>query len=72
MFDGLQAIEEGLQPGDRVVVNGLQRIPAGLEVKPDEVDMATHAAAKRKASDQSRVGPGVHAGKTAEVEGRDG
>jgi RND family efflux transporter MFP subunit len=35
LFDGLQAIEEGLQTGDRVVVNGLQRIRPGIEVKPE-------------------------------------
>ena len=39
LFDGLQAIEEGLKPGDRVVVNGLQRIRPGIEVKPEQVDM---------------------------------
>jgi RND family efflux transporter MFP subunit len=39
MFDGLQAIEEGLKPGDRVVVNGLQRVRPGIGVQPDEVDM---------------------------------
>lgn len=40
LFDGLQAIEEGLKPGDRVVVNGLQRIRPGIEVKSEQVDMA--------------------------------
>ncbi len=30
VFDGLQAIEEGLKAGDRVVVNGLQRIRPGM------------------------------------------
>jgi len=33
MFDGLQAIEEGLEPNDRVVINGLQRIRPGLTVE---------------------------------------
>ena len=45
LFDGLQAIEEGLKPGERVVVNGLQRIRPGDEVKPQEVKM-TDAEAK--------------------------
>ena len=44
VFDGLQAIEEGLKPGDRVVVNGLQRVRPGIEVKPEQVDMASTAA----------------------------
>jgi RND family efflux transporter MFP subunit len=43
MFDGLQAIEEGLVAKDRVVVNGLQRIRPGMEVKPDQVDMSSQA-----------------------------
>jgi RND family efflux transporter MFP subunit len=41
VFDGLQAIEEGLKPGDRVVVNGLQRVRPGIEVKPELVEMAS-------------------------------
>ncbi len=40
VFDGLQAIEDGLKPGERVVVNGLQRIRPGDEVKPQEVKMS--------------------------------
>ena len=44
VFDGLQAIEEGLKPGDRVVVNGLQRVRPGIEVKPELVDMESTAA----------------------------
>jgi RND family efflux transporter MFP subunit len=39
VFDGLQAIEEGLHSGDRVVVNGLQRVRPGIEVKTEVVDM---------------------------------
>jgi RND family efflux transporter MFP subunit len=43
MHDGLRAIEEGLQPGERVVVNGLQRVRPGAEVNPQVVDMASLA-----------------------------
>lgn len=39
LFGGLRAIETGLKPGERVVVNGLQRIRPGLEVKPNVVEM---------------------------------
>jgi multidrug efflux system membrane fusion protein len=35
-----------LQPDDRVVVNGLQRVRPGIEVAPKLVDMAAEAAAK--------------------------
>jgi RND family efflux transporter MFP subunit len=41
LFDGLQAIEEGLKPGERVVVKGLQRIRPGVEVKAQEVKMTS-------------------------------
>jgi RND family efflux transporter MFP subunit len=40
LFDGLQAIEEGLKPDDRLIVNGLQRVRPGIKVETDEVDMA--------------------------------
>jgi len=33
MFDGLQAIEEGLQSGDQVAINNLQRIRPKMKVK---------------------------------------
>ncbi len=46
-FDGLQAIEEGLQPNERVVVNGLQRIRPGLTVETEQVDMARLASPTR-------------------------
>ncbi len=39
LFHGLRAIETGLKPGERVVVNGLQRIRPGIEVKPNVVEM---------------------------------
>lgn len=39
-FDGLLVIRQGLQPGDRVVVNGLQKIVfPGMQVAPQLVDM---------------------------------
>jgi RND family efflux transporter MFP subunit len=43
LFDGLQAIEEGLQAGDRVVVNGLQRIRPKIEVQTQQVEMSSLA-----------------------------
>jgi RND family efflux transporter MFP subunit len=44
VFDGLQAIESGLTPADRVVVNGLQRVRPGAKVEPELCDMAKLAA----------------------------
>ena len=34
LHDGLRAIEEGLKPGERVVVNGLQTVRPGMTVEP--------------------------------------
>jgi RND family efflux transporter MFP subunit len=37
--DGLIAIEKGLQGGERIVVNGLQRVRSQMEVQPTSVPM---------------------------------
>lgn len=37
--DGLRIVREGLQPADRVVINGLMAVRAGATVKASEVDM---------------------------------
>ena len=39
IFDDLQSIKKGLEPKDRVVVSGLQRIRPDVEVKAEEVPM---------------------------------
>jgi RND family efflux transporter MFP subunit len=41
MLDGLRAIEDGLKPGERVIVNGLQLVRPGVTVQPKLVDMPT-------------------------------
>ena len=46
MHDGLRTIEEGLMPGERVVVNGLQQIRPGVTVEPIFVEMPTPALKK--------------------------
>lgn len=42
--DGLVIVESGLQPGERIVVNGLQRVHPGAPVTPQAVDMKTGKA----------------------------
>ena len=37
--DGLQAVTDGLKPGERVIVNGLQRVQHGATVNPKLVPM---------------------------------
>jgi RND family efflux transporter MFP subunit len=39
LHDGLRVIESGLQPGDRVIVNGLQQVRPGAVVEPTLVEM---------------------------------
>ncbi|MFK2878122.1 efflux RND transporter periplasmic adaptor subunit [Rhodanobacter hydrolyticus] len=39
LFHGLRVIDNGLAPGDVVVVNGLQRVRPGAEVNPQQVAM---------------------------------
>jgi multidrug efflux system membrane fusion protein len=39
--DGLRIVESGLAPGERIVVNGLQRTRPGDPVQPKEVPMST-------------------------------
>ncbi len=47
--DGLRVIEEGLQPDDRVVVNGIQRARPGAKVDPEQTDMKSLTASALKA-----------------------
>jgi RND family efflux transporter MFP subunit len=39
LHDGLREINDGLKPGERVIVNGLQQVRPGLTVEPKLVDM---------------------------------
>jgi multidrug efflux system membrane fusion protein len=41
MVDGLEVITSGLQPGEKIVVNGLQRVHPGVPVQGTDVDMLT-------------------------------
>ena len=41
LHDGLREITEGLKPGERVIVNGLQQVRPGVTVEPKLVDMPT-------------------------------
>ncbi|MCC7182365.1 MAG: efflux RND transporter periplasmic adaptor subunit [Rhodocyclaceae bacterium] len=39
MVEGLRVVREGLQAGDRIVINGLQRVRPGMVIKPVVVPM---------------------------------
>ena len=45
VFDGLRSIDEGLKPGEKVIVNGLQRVRPGGEVKVEVEDMKSQPKA---------------------------
>ncbi len=52
--DGLRVVTSGLKAGERVVVNGLQRVRPGATVAPQPVDMASLGVAPvRRAAAQS-------------------
>ena len=39
LHDGLREMTDGLKPGERVIVNGLQQVRPGVTVEPKLVDM---------------------------------
>ncbi len=41
LHDGRREITDGLNPGERVIVNGLQQVRPGLKVEPSLVEMPT-------------------------------
>jgi len=46
LHDGLRAIEDGLRPGERIIVTGLQQVRPGVTVEPKLVDMPVAPAAR--------------------------
>ena len=47
-------IEEGLQPGELVIVKGLQRARPGGKVDPEKIDMKTLTASAIKAAAEAK------------------
>lgn len=43
IVDGLRVVRDGLKPGERIIVNGLQRVRPGIQVKPRMVPMEGEA-----------------------------
>ncbi|QYK07005.1 efflux RND transporter periplasmic adaptor subunit [Shewanella zhangzhouensis] len=41
-LDGLRLVRRGLNPSDRIVVNGLQRVRPGMQIQPKLVEMASY------------------------------
>jgi RND family efflux transporter MFP subunit len=55
VHDGLRAIEAGLSPGDRVIVNGQQRVRPGVTVDPKLVEMPGGVQKSEVGSQKSEV-----------------
>jgi membrane fusion protein (multidrug efflux system) len=51
-MDSLWVVDEGLKPGDKVVVEGLQRIRDGLTVSPKPAPAADAAAGQSAREDR--------------------
>ena len=41
LVEGLRVVERGIDPGDRVIVTGVQRAREGIAVQAEEIDMAS-------------------------------
>jgi RND family efflux transporter MFP subunit len=54
LVDGLRVIEEGLQPGELVIVKGVQRARPGAKVDPEKIDMKTLTASAIKAAAEAK------------------
>jgi RND family efflux transporter MFP subunit len=52
LHDGLREITDGLKPGERVIVNGLQQVRPGVTVEPRPVDMPVPLAANTRKSEK--------------------
>jgi multidrug efflux system membrane fusion protein len=53
--DGLRIVTSGLKSGDRVVVNGLQRVRPGALVKTEVADMGVHGQQHASTDNDQRV-----------------
>jgi RND family efflux transporter MFP subunit len=54
LHDGLREITDGLEPGDRVIVVGLQQVRPGVTVEPNLVDMPTSSGVRGQESEKTR------------------
>ena len=47
----LRIVEEGLNPGDRVIVNGIQKVSVGMPVTAQDIEMAPAGRQNAQASE---------------------
>jgi multidrug efflux pump subunit AcrA (membrane-fusion protein) len=48
LTDGLRIVQDGLTPGEKVVVNGMQRIHPGSVVQPEVIAMDARATPEQR------------------------
>ncbi len=59
LHDGLREIADGLNPGERVIVGGLQQVRPGATVEPTLVDMPVPPARKASATTRPAVAESI-------------
>ena len=55
--DGYREVEKGIEPGDWVVVAGMQRLRPGIEVKPEKYDQVAIAKKAAEKAESEKVSP---------------
>jgi RND family efflux transporter MFP subunit len=70
LHDGLRAIEDGVKPGERVIVNGLQQVRPGITVEPKLVDMPGQKSEDGGRRSEVRGQKSEVGGRKSEVGGR--
>jgi multidrug efflux pump subunit AcrA (membrane-fusion protein) len=65
LFDNLRVIQEGLKPGELVIVNGIQRARPGLTVTPQRTEVAALGAPAAVAPPASEAKQPIAAPETA-------
>jgi multidrug efflux system membrane fusion protein len=65
VFAGLRVVESGIQPGERVVVDGLQHVQPGMAVQPVSVPMDAQLNDRQKADLATVAKPVAVPGATA-------
>ncbi len=55
--DGYREVEKGIEPGDWVVVAGMQRLRPGIDVKPEKYDEAAIAKKAAQKADSEKITP---------------
>ena len=53
VIDGLRVVRSGLKPGDRIVINGLQRVRPGAAIAPQDVPMGAPVARGSTSPDEA-------------------